>query len=176
MFVILDRDGVINYDLNYIKSPAEWIAIPESLDAIVQLKKQGCKVVVATNQSGIARHFFSIEALNSIHQKMQNELLKKGAQLDGIYYCPHHPDDNCDCRKPKIGLLKKIAQDFMINLKDAFFVGDSISDIQAAQAAHCKPVLVLTGKGQDTYKNYSNLLNDVLVVPDLMHFVIGGYK
>lgn len=172
MFIILDRDGVINYDsIHYIKSPEEWHAIPGSLEAIAQLKKMNCQVVVATNQSGIARHYYSPQTLNNIHHKMQTQLKEQqGVKVDGIYYCPHHPEENCECRKPQPGLLKQIAADFMIDLKDAFVVGDRFTDIQAAKSVGAKAVLVLTGNGKGTYDAHTTELENVLVFPDLAHF------
>ena len=118
--IILDRDGVINIDSDdYIKSPEEWLPIPESLEAIVKLKQAGYLVVIATNQSGISRGFYTEDILNQIHKKMQAALhiLDSTATLDGIFYCPHGPNDHCDCRKPKAGLFKQIAEKFRISLE-----------------------------------------------------------
>jgi D-glycero-D-manno-heptose 1,7-bisphosphate phosphatase len=168
MFVILDRDGVINYDSeNYIKSPAEWKAIPGSLEAIAALKKSGTKVVIASNQSGLGRGYFSLKTLHEIHQKLQLELHALNTSLDGIYFCSHHPDQNCECRKPKPGLLQQISRDFSIDLQQAIVIGDSYRDIQAAKAVHAKPYLVLTGKGAQTYQRYQQQLADVAVFDDL---------
>src|SRR3990167_9545563 len=104
MLIILDRDGVINFDSEfYIKSPAEWVPIPGSLEAIAKLKQAGFKIVIATNQSGIGRGFYTHEILAEIHDKMNNLLAELGVTLDGIFYCPHHPDEHCNCRKPEPG-------------------------------------------------------------------------
>lgn len=168
MLIILDRDGVINEDSKeYIKSPEEWIPIPGSLEAIARLNREGHKVVIATNQSGIGRNYFSVSTLDNIHLKMRHALSLAGGRIDGIYYCHHHPDDHCECRKPKPGLLNQIAHDFSANLKETILIGDSISDIQAAQAVQCKAMLVLTGKGKETYQKNQSLLNDIKVVCDL---------
>ena len=151
MLIILDRDGVINYDSDhYIKSPDEWQAIPGSLARIAEWKRAGHQVVVATNQSGIARGLYSDSVLQEIHQKMQTQLAEHGAELDGIYYCPHHPDDHCACRKPEPGLLLQIKQDFDADLSQALLVGDSLRDLQAAEQVGCPACLVRTGKGERT--------------------------
>ncbi len=146
--IVLDRDGVINHDSDaYIKSVEEWIPVAGSLEAIARLNHSGYTVVVASNQSGLARGYFTIETLMAIHKKMDEELLKIGGKLDAIFYCPHGPDDACNCRKPKPGMLLEIGQRFNVPLKDVVFIGDSISDIKAASNASAKPMLVRTGKG-----------------------------
>lgn len=146
--IILDRDGVINHDSpNYIKTPAEWIAIPGSLAAIAQLNRAGYQVVIATNQSGLARGLYNEVMLQQIHQKMFDELAQYGGVIDHIFYCPHGPDDHCACRKPKPGLLHQIAAHYQIDLTGVPFVGDSMRDIEAARAAACQPILVCTGNG-----------------------------
>jgi D-glycero-D-manno-heptose 1,7-bisphosphate phosphatase len=151
MFIILDRDGVINEDSDdYIKTPAEWIPIPGSLEAIAKLNQAGHTIVVATNQSGIARKLYSEADLQSIHATMRRQLAAVGGHVDAIFYCPHHPDDNCACRKPKPGLLLEIARQFKINLQEALMIGDAARDIQAAQAVGCPAILVKTGKGRQT--------------------------
>lgn len=150
--IILDRDGVINHDSDdFIKSPDEWIPIPGSLEAIARLNQAGCKVVVATNQSGIARGLFNMMTLNSIHQKMHRAAQQVGAEIDAVFLCPHAADDNCDCRKPKPGMLHEIAQRLDVNLKGVPTIGDSLRDLQAGFVAGCVPYLVLTGKGEKTY-------------------------
>ncbi|MFA9420524.1 MAG: D-glycero-beta-D-manno-heptose 1,7-bisphosphate 7-phosphatase [Gammaproteobacteria bacterium] len=169
--VILDRDGVINQDSdNYIKSVDEWIPIPGSLDAIQRLKKAGYLVTVATNQSGIARGFFNEEVLQQIHNKMHDLLDQRGSSVDGVFYCPHGPWDNCSCRKPKPGLLFQIAKQFDIDLSVTPFVGDTISDVKAAEMANAIPILVRTGKGEYVTQDYPEAI-DVPVYDDLAHFV-----
>jgi D-glycero-D-manno-heptose 1,7-bisphosphate phosphatase len=146
--IVLDRDGVINHDSDaYIKSVEEWIPIAGSLEAIARLNHSGYTVVVASNPSGLARDNFTIETLLAIHKKMDEQLLKIGGRVDAIFYCPHGPNDGCDCRKPKPGMLLEIGQRFNVPLKDVVFIGDSISDIKAASSASAKPMLVRTGKG-----------------------------
>ena len=152
--IILDRDGVINEDSDdYIKSPQEWIPIQGSLDAISQLNHAGYRVVVVTNQSGIGRGFYDIDTLNQMHRKMYQLLSDHGGYIDAVFYCPHKPEDNCDCRKPKTGLLDSIAERYTITLTDVPYVGDSIVDIKAAEAVGAKPFLVKTGKGERTLAN-----------------------
>jgi D-glycero-D-manno-heptose 1,7-bisphosphate phosphatase len=149
--IILDRDGVINYDSDdFIKSPEEWIPIPGSLEAIARLNQAGYRVIVATNQSGIARGLFNVVTLNAIHQKMHTAAQMAGADIDAVFFCPHAADDNCDCRKPKPGMLYEIAKRFNINLKGIPNVGDSLRDLQSGFIAGCTPYLVLTGKGEKT--------------------------
>ena len=149
--VILDRDGVINVDSDqFIKSADEWRAIPGSLEAIAMLNRAGFRVVVASNQSGIARGLFTIDTLNAIHRKMYDELERVGGQLDGIFFCPHGPSDNCDCRKPRPGLLKEIAGRYYVDLPGVPLIGDSLRDLQAAEAVGAQPILVRTGKGHQT--------------------------
>jgi len=154
--IILDRDGVINYDSdNYIKSPEEWLPIPGSLEGISLLKQAGYKVAVATNQSGIARGYYDLDTLNAMHLKMQKLLAAFGANatIDYISYCPHGSEDNCNCRKPKPGMLLEIAKHFSVQPETVIFVGDKISDQKAAKAANMQFVLVKTGKGEDTAKD-----------------------
>jgi D-glycero-D-manno-heptose 1,7-bisphosphate phosphatase len=149
--IILDRDGVINFDSDeFIKSPDEWIPIPGSLEAIARLNQAGYRVVVATNQSGVARGLFNIVTLNSIHQKMHAAAQRVGADIDAVFFCPHAADDNCDCRKPKPGMLHDIGKRFGAGLKGVPNVGDSLRDLQAGFVAGCTPYLVLTGKGEKT--------------------------
>jgi D-glycero-D-manno-heptose 1,7-bisphosphate phosphatase len=149
--IILDRDGVINFDSDaFIKSPDEWIPIPGSLEAIARLNQAGYRVVVATNQSGISRGLFNIVTLNAIHQKLHTAAQLVGADIDAIFFCPHAADDNCDCRKPKPGMLQEIAARFDVSLKGVPTVGDSLRDLQAGFVAGCTPYLVLTGKGEKT--------------------------
>ncbi len=151
--IILDRDGVINADSDdYIKSPAEWQALPGSLEAIARLTKGGYKVVVATNQSGVSRGLFDLATLNAIHAKMVREVATAGGRIDAIFFCPHGPDDGCTCRKPKPGLLLQILERFEVAAKDAVVVGDSLRDLQAAQAVGCPAILVLSGRGEQTMR------------------------
>ena len=149
--IILDRDGVINFDSDhFIKSPAEWKPIPGSLEAIARLSQAGYHVVIASNQSGIDRGLFDMDTLNAIHDKMHRAVKAVGGRIDAIFYCPHSADSNCSCRKPKPGMFERIAGCFNIDLANAYAVGDSLRDLQAAATAGAKPVLVLSGKGKAT--------------------------
>ncbi len=150
-YVLLDRDGVINQDSDdFIKSPEEWLPIEGSLEAIALLNEHGYKVVVITNQSGLARGLFDAATLEKIHAKMQRMAEEKGGKIDAIYFCPHGPDDGCNCRKPKPGLLEAFAADNHVSLSGIAVIGDSLRDLQAAQAVGASPILVKTGKGQKT--------------------------
>ncbi|TAK62147.1 D-glycero-beta-D-manno-heptose 1,7-bisphosphate 7-phosphatase [Methylobacter sp.] len=157
-YVLLDRDGVINCDSDdFIKSPEEWLPIEGSLEAIALLNNNGYKVVVITNQSGLARGLFDAAMLEKIHTKMQRMTAEKGGKIDAIYFCPHGPDDDCDCRKPKPGLLKAFADDNNVNLNGVTVIGDSLRDLQSAEAVGASPILVKTGKGEQTLHKNPNL-------------------
>lgn len=171
--IILDRDGVINYDSNdYIKTPEEWHAIPGSLNAIAQLNQAGYEIVIATNQSGVARGLYDLAMLDRIHQKLLTELALAGGQISEIFFCPHHPDEHCGCRKPELGMFRQIQKKYSIDdLSDTFFIGDSLADMLAAFALPCKPILVLTSKGQQTLTSHPTLLASVPHFADLAHAV-----
>lgn len=165
--VILDRDGVINEDSDdYIKSPEEYVPIPGSLEAIARLKKAGFTVVVATNQSGIGRGYFDLDTLEAMHNKLKMLLAEREGSVDGIFYCPHTPEDNCDCRKPAPGLYHQISQHFNIKLTGVPVIGDSLRDLEAARAVGATPILVRTGKGKHTLAAGKGLV-DVPVYDDL---------
>lgn len=159
--IILDRDGVINYDSpDYIKSPDEWHPIAGSLEAIARFHQAGWKVVVASNQSGLARHLFDAPTLTKIHHKMRESLASVGGVIDAFFICPHGPDDHCNCRKPLPGLFHDIARRFDISLTGVPAVGDSLRDLEASHAAGCQPWLVETGNGLKT-KAKGNLPENV---------------
>jgi D-glycero-D-manno-heptose 1,7-bisphosphate phosphatase len=149
--VILDRDGTINQDSDqYIKSPAEWKPVPGSIEAIARLTQGGWRIVVATNQSGIARGLFDMTTLNAIHVEMHRAVVQAGGRIDAIFFCPHAADSNCECRKPRPGLLREIGSRFEVELKGVPMVGDALRDLEAAAAVGAQPYLVLTGKGRQT--------------------------
>ena len=149
--IILDRDGVINQDSDqFIKTPDEWKPIPGSLEAIARLTQGGWRVAVATNQSGMSRGLFDMSTLNAIHAEMHRAVGQAGGRIDAIFFCPHAADSNCECRKPKPGLLREIASRFGVDLDDVPMIGDSLRDVTAAAAAGAQPWLVLTGNGRKT--------------------------
>ena len=146
--VLLDRDGVINEDSPaYIKRPSEWLPIPGSLEAISRLNRIGDSVAICTNQSGLARRLFTIKDLDAIHEAMRRALVPVGGHIDAIFYCPHAPEERCSCRKPEPGLLVRAMYELRAAPEQTAYVGDSISDMQAALMARCTPVLVRTGNG-----------------------------
>lgn len=149
--VILDRDGVINVDSDaFIKSPDEWVPIPGSLEAIARLNQAGYRVAVASNQSGIGRGLFDMAALNAMHIKMQRAVAAVGGRIDAVFFCPHTAEDQCECRKPKPGLLQMIIERFEIDPAVTPVVGDSLRDLQAGATLGFPTHLVLTGKGKKT--------------------------
>ncbi len=167
-FVILDRDGVINHDsADYIKSADEWVPLEGSLEAIALLTSHHIDVYIATNQAGIARGKLTEEALLAIHRKMCDAATALGGQIADIRYCPHHPNDGCECRKPKPGMLHSLATEHNLSLSGAPYVGDSLKDIRAAESAGCQSVLVLTGNGEETHRLRPH---HTAVFPDLLAF------
>jgi len=165
--IILDRDGVINEDSDdFIKSPSEWKPIRGSLEALARLHRAGWHVVVATNQSGIARGLFDLDMLTRINETMHRQVAEAGGLIDAVLFCPHGPNDNCDCRKPKPGMLLEIGERLHMSLRGIPAVGDSLRDLQAARAAGADPVLVKTGKGSRTAA-MRNLDPDIPVFNDL---------
>lgn len=152
-YIILDRDGVINQDSeDYIKSPEEWIPIKGSIEAIAKLSQAGYYIVVLTNQSGIGRGYFSTDTLMRIHVRMLDHIARAGGRVECILFCPHHPDDDCQCRKPKIGLYTQLKQRVKLSFRNTYSVGDSIRDLEAAVSAGAMPVLVKTGNGRKSLK------------------------
>ena len=149
--VVLDRDGVINHESDaFIKSPAEWIPIDGSLEAIALLSQHGFTVAVASNQSGIARGLIDRPTLHAVHRKMRRAVRAAGGAIDRIVYCPHHPDERCDCRKPNPGLLRRLERLYRMSLAGVPVIGDSERDLAAAQKVDARPLLVLTGNGGRT--------------------------
>jgi len=164
--IVLDRDGVVNYDSEqHIKSPEEWRPVPGSLEAIARLNHAGYRVVVATNQSGIGRGLFDMSTLNAIHEKMHRALAHTGGRLDAVFFCPHTADSRCECRKPKPGMLLEIGVRFNAELTAVPCIGDSLRDLQAAEAVGAQPMLVLTGKGEKTLREA--IPKNTTIFPDL---------
>jgi D-glycero-D-manno-heptose 1,7-bisphosphate phosphatase len=169
--IVLDRDGVINYDSDdYIKSVDEWIPLPGSLEAIARLSQAGYTVAVATNQSGIARGYYDLDALQAMHGKMRSGLEALGGEVGMIAYCPHGPNDVCDCRKPLPGMLNQIAKHYGVSMESVPVVGDSLRDLEAAIAVGAHPVLVRTGKGERTLAK-GGLPDDLEIYDDLAQYV-----
>jgi D-glycero-D-manno-heptose 1,7-bisphosphate phosphatase len=171
--ILLDRDGVINQDSDqYVKSLEEWIPIPGSIKSIAALSKAGFKVFVVTNQSGIARGYYDIDTLDAMHNKMTQLVEAEGGSISGIRYCPHGPDDQCDCRKPKAGMIESIEAELGVNFEEtpAIMVGDSKRDLEAGHARGCKTALVLTGKGRET--QYKEIDFHFQVYTDLAAFTL----
>jgi D-glycero-D-manno-heptose 1,7-bisphosphate phosphatase len=165
--VILDRDGVINYDSEeFIKNPDEWRPIPGSLDAIARLTQSGWRVVVATNQSGVGRGLLDMASLNAIHAKMHRAVNQAGGRIEAVFYCPDTDESHSPCRKPNPGMFYAIAERLNVALEQAPCVGDSLRDLQAAAAVGARPVLVLTGKGRKT-RAAGKLPEGTEVYPDL---------
>ncbi|MCC6473727.1 MAG: D-glycero-beta-D-manno-heptose 1,7-bisphosphate 7-phosphatase [Burkholderiales bacterium] len=165
--VILDRDGVINFDSDaYVKSPDEWRPIPGSIEAIAQLTQAGWRAVIATNQSGIGRGLFDMVTLNAIHARLHKAVNHAGGRIEAVFYCPDPPGEGSPCRKPRPGMLRAIAERFNVSLAGAPAIGDKLADLQAAQAAGARPVLVLTGAGARTL-SAGGLPADTAVFADL---------
>ena len=165
--IVLDRDGVINHDSDrFIKTPDEWRPIPGSLEAIARLHHAGYRVVVATNQSGIARGLLNMAAFNAINEKMHRALALAGGRIDALFYCPHSADASCECRKPKCGMLKEIGIRFGVDMSGVPAVGDSLRDLQCAEAVGAQPMLVLTGKGEHTLRD-GKFPSSTVIFPDL---------
>jgi D-glycero-D-manno-heptose 1,7-bisphosphate phosphatase len=170
--VVLDRDGVINVDSDaFIKSPDEWVAIPGSLEAIARLNQAGYRVAIASNQSGIGRGLFDMAALNAMHEKMNRAAAAVGGRIDAVFFCPHTQEDECECRKPKPGMLQQIVERFEIDPADTPMVGDSLRDLQAGAALGFELHLVLTGKGRKTLAA-GNLPPNTKVHDDLRTFAL----
>lgn len=166
--IILDRDGVINQDsADFVKTPDEWIALPGSLEAIARFNQHNWRVIVASNQSGLARGLFDMYDLNEIHAKFKRELAEVGGQVDAIFICPHGPDDGCTCRKPLPGMFNDIARRYDITLAKVPTVGDSLRDLQAGAASGCTPWLVQTGNGARLLASGQKLPEGTQVATDL---------
>lgn len=167
--IILDRDGVINRDSrDYVKTAAEWTPLPGSIEAIANLSKAGYTVAVASNQSGLARGFFDRNALRAMHRKLRRLVAAEGGRVDRIVVCPHGPGDNCACRKPRPGLLKRLAAYYDVSLDGVPYIGDSMKDIEAARAAGATPVLVRTGNGVNTVNVLRGEDTNIDVFDDLL--------
>ncbi len=147
--VILGRDGVLNeFREGHVTVPEEWVPVPGALEAVARINHAGWHTVVATNQSGIGRGMIDMSAVNAVHARMHQMLQAQGGRIDAVFFCPHTPEDGCDCRKPKPGLLHDIGRRYGMQLQGVPMVGDTLRDLQAAQAAGCEPHLVLSGRAR----------------------------
>ena len=170
--VLLDRDGTILVEKDYLSDPDDVELIDGAASAIRRLIELNCKVVVVTNQSGIARGYFTLETVEAIHQKMIELLAEQGASLDGIFICPHGPEEGCSCRKPNTGLLLKASEATGISLANGIMVGDKAADILAGKAVGARTVLVRTGYGRTTENDETTnpdvILNSIADLPNLL--------
>lgn len=171
--IFLDRDGVINKEVNYLSNPDNFEFIDGSIEALKILKKKKFLLIVITNQAGIARGFLTEETLRGIHNKMIDSLMQNGVKLDDIYYCPHHPDFTgpCECRKPNPGMILNAKSKYNIDLPQSYMVGDTLNDIQTGIAANCKTVLVLTGYGKEEQQKIDSIIPD-MIFKNLKEFAI----
>ncbi len=170
-WIILDRDGVINADSDaYIKSLDEWRPLPGAIDAMARLHRAGYRLAVITNQSGLARGLFQRSDLDAMHQRLAELLAARGARIDALYFCPHGPDDDCDCRKPAPGMFLRLAAEHGVDLGATWALGDSYRDLQAAETAGARPALVRTGKGERTLAAHPDLPDRVPVFASLAEF------
>ncbi len=145
--VILGRDGILNiYREGHVTIPEEWTAVPGALEAVSRINNAGWHVVVATNQSGIGRGMIDMAVINAVHAHMNQQMMAQGARIDAVFFCPHTPEEDCACRKPKPGLLREIGRRYGTDLSQVPFASDTLRDLLAAQAAGCEPHLVQTGR------------------------------
>ncbi|MFX0000766.1 MAG: D-glycero-beta-D-manno-heptose 1,7-bisphosphate 7-phosphatase [Candidatus Hodarchaeota archaeon] len=171
--IFLDRDGVINKEVNYLSDPKDFKFIDGSIDALKILKRKSYLLIIITNQAGIARGLFTEESLKTIHNKMIGILRQHNIELDDIYYCPHHPEFTgpCDCRKPNPGMILQAQINHNIDLTNSYMVGDTLNDIQTGKNANCKTVLVLTGYGKEEQNQIGSIIPD-MIFKNLKEFAI----
>jgi D-glycero-D-manno-heptose 1,7-bisphosphate phosphatase len=173
--VILGRDGILNrFREDHVKDPKEWDPIPGALEAVARLNHSGWHVVVATNQAGIGRGMIDMASVNIVHQHMNKLLMAKGGRFDAVFFCPHAPEDQCDCRKPLPGMMKDIGLRYGVELRHVPMVADTLRDLQAAQAAGCQPHLVRSGRaehlGEAELAAWLQAVPETLVHADLAAF------
>ena len=161
--IFLDRDGTINTEVDYLSTVKNLRLIKNTAKAIRILNQNRIKVIIVTNQSGISRGLFSIDDLDNIHNELKRKLRRRGAYIDAIYYCPHHPDEECSCRKPKNGMFKLAAKDFDLKLNKCYIIGDKLTDIKAAHNIYAKGILVRTGYGKS---EQNKLRGEADIMPD----------
>ncbi|QEK12885.1 D-glycero-beta-D-manno-heptose 1,7-bisphosphate 7-phosphatase [Crassaminicella thermophila] len=161
--VFLDRDGTLIVDHGYIHKPSQVELLPGVIEALIKLKTFGFELIIISNQSGIGRGFFTKKEVDHVNQHLYNLLISHKIKLTGIYYCPHHPDDKCTCRKPEPGLLLQALSEHKIDAKKSYFVGDKLTDVQAAIAAGVQPVLL-------SRDNVSTHTIPIIIVDSLLKF------
>jgi histidinol-phosphate phosphatase family protein len=153
--VFLDRDGTINEEVGYLDDPDRLCLIPGAAEGVRLLNEAGILTIVISNQAGIGRGYFSATTVEAIHERLTEKLARYGARFDAVYYCPHHPNEGCDCRKPKTGMLMQAAREHGIDMQRAFVVGDKVSDLEAGRRVGCRTVLVLTGYGERARETFN---------------------
>lgn len=170
--VLLDRDGVINLERSdYVKSWQEFELLPGSLEALARLAVLDCPILVISNQSAIGRGLMTWDTVVHIHVSLQRAAAEEGGRIDGFYVCPHHPHDGCDCRKPQPGMLLQAARDFDLALENCIFVGDAVTDYQAAMATGCRSILVRTGRQGQSLDGALGKVSGVQIVQNLAEAV-----
>jgi histidinol-phosphate phosphatase family protein len=160
--VFMDRDGTIIKEKSYTSDPKDVELLPHTVAGIKLLSAKGFKLFVVTNQSGVSRGYFTLQSVYAVHNRMIELLKASGAFIDKIYFCPHSPEDNCECRKPKQGMIKQALQEFEIDLSRSYMIGDRSEDIGLGKGAGMKTILVLTGYGKFTLKLFNPKLNPTL--------------
>jgi D-glycero-D-manno-heptose 1,7-bisphosphate phosphatase len=178
--VFLDRDGTINEEVQYLSDLKKFRLLPKVAPAIKLLNDHGFKVIVITNQAGVARGYFGEDKVEEINEEMKRQLREKDAHLDGMYYCPHHPTEgmgkykkDCWCRKPNPGMLKKAVKDFDLDLSKSYVIGDQLTDVKLGNNAGCQTVLVLTGYGKESYRKKGDCEVRVSFVADDLEKAVG---
>ncbi len=165
--VFLDRDGTINLDTSYISSAADFVFLPNAKEGLKLLQESGFLLFIVTNQSGLARGYFTRQDLKAIHTKLIREVGEIGVKFEGIFFCPHHPDDNCDCRKPSPAAVLKFAREFDIDLEKSYFIGDKALDVETGKRAGCRTVLLALPEGAAALKNEDGWTEPDYILPDL---------
>lgn len=165
--VFLDRDGTINLDTSYISSAADFVFLPNAKEGLKLLQESGFLLFIVTNQSGLARGYFTLEDLEEIHAKLIKEVGEIGVKFEGIFFCPHHPDENCDCRKPSPAGVLKFAREYDIDLGKSYFIGDKVIDVETGAKAGCRTVLLATPEGAAALKNEDGWREPDYILPDL---------
>jgi D-glycero-D-manno-heptose 1,7-bisphosphate phosphatase len=175
--VFIDRDGTVSEEVGYVNHLSRYRIYPWTAEAIRNLNQAGIRAILVTNQAGVARGYFTEELVKAVHDKLRKEMAQAGAYFDAIYYCPHHPSvgeppyrQTCDCRKPKIGMLRRAVEEFGIDLRRSFVVGDRYGDIELAHNAGTRSIFVLSGYGQGEheYQSHSWMLQPDWIVKDLL--------